>query len=157
MNMTLLSYQNCFDNSLISLSLISYKKSYKVSVSINYPKNSKWLDSLSIHPHARCRITIQQVTTKHFYKNESYFLFFHDSYVISDITQFLTKQTYFMHSQKCTPLQNTCQIRYLYKRQPHKIFKHTQAIRRQHPNCLSVFDHFVGLALKGLTTYLKRH
>ena len=27
--------------------------------------------------------------------------------------------------------------------------KYTQTIRRQHPtNCLSVFDHFVGLALK---------
>ena len=30
--------------------------------------------------------------------------------------------------------------------------KHTQTIRRQQPmNCLSVFDHFMGLALKGLT------
>ena len=29
--------------------------------------------------------------------------------------------------------------------------KHTQTIRRQQPtNCLSVFDHFVNLALKGL-------
>ena len=29
--------------------------------------------------------------------------------------------------------------------------KHTQTIRRQHAtNCLSVFDHFVGLALQGL-------
>ena len=29
--------------------------------------------------------------------------------------------------------------------------KHSQAIRRLLPtNCLSVFDHFVGLALKGL-------
>ena len=29
--------------------------------------------------------------------------------------------------------------------------KHTQTIRRQQPtNFLSVFDHFVGLALKGL-------
>ena len=29
--------------------------------------------------------------------------------------------------------------------------KYTQIIRRQHPtNCLSVFDHFVGLKLKGL-------
>ena len=29
--------------------------------------------------------------------------------------------------------------------------KHTQTIRRQQPtNCLSVFGHFVGLALKGL-------
>ena len=30
--------------------------------------------------------------------------------------------------------------------------KHAQTIRRQKPmNCLSVFDHFVVLALKGLT------
>ena len=29
--------------------------------------------------------------------------------------------------------------------------EHTQTIRRQHStNCLSVFDHFVGLALKAL-------
>ena len=33
--------------------------------------------------------------------------------------------------------------------------KHTQTIRRQQPpNCLSVFDHFVGLALKGLNYLL---
>ena len=33
--------------------------------------------------------------------------------------------------------------------------KHTQTIRRQEPtNCLSVFDNFVGLALKGLTCTL---
>ena len=32
--------------------------------------------------------------------------------------------------------------------------KHTQTIRRLLPtNCLSVFDHFVGLALKGLSEY----
>ena len=36
-------------------------------------------------------------------------------------------------------------------RQIHKIVKHTQTIRRQQPtNCLSMFDHFGGLALKGL-------
>ena len=35
-----------------------------------------------------------------------------------------------------------------FKRQPHKMIKHTQTIRRQQPtNCLSVFDHFVGLSL----------
>ena len=28
--------------------------------------------------------------------------------------------------------------------------KHIQTIRRQPTSCLSVFDHFVGLALKGL-------
>ena len=38
-----------------------------------------------------------------------------------------------------------------FKSQSHKMVKHTQTIRRQKPtNCLSVFDHFVGLALKGL-------
>ena len=38
-----------------------------------------------------------------------------------------------------------------YKRQPHKMVKHTQTIRRQNPtNCLSVSDHFLPLALKGL-------
>ena len=35
-----------------------------------------------------------------------------------------------------------------FKRQPQKMIKHTQAIRWL--NCLSVFDHFLGLALKGL-------
>ena len=34
--------------------------------------------------------------------------------------------------------------------------KHTQTINLQQPtNCLSVFDHFVGLALKGLRAILK--
>ena len=37
------------------------------------------------------------------------------------------------------------------KRQTHKMFKHIQTIRQQKPtNCLSVFEHFVELALKGL-------
>ena len=41
--------------------------------------------------------------------------------------------------------------RYPFKRQPHKIVRHTQRIRRHQPTIfLSVFDHFVGLALKGL-------
>ena len=36
-------------------------------------------------------------------------------------------------------------------RQPHKMIKHTQTVRRLLPtNCLSVLDHFVMLALKGL-------
>ena len=39
-----------------------------------------------------------------------------------------------------------------FKRQPHKMAKHTQTICRLLPtNCLSVFNHFVRLALKGLT------
>ena len=40
-----------------------------------------------------------------------------------------------------------------FKRQPNKMAKHTQAICRLLPtNCLNVFDHFVGLVLKGLNT-----
>ena len=39
-----------------------------------------------------------------------------------------------------------------FKCQPHKMVKHTQIIRRQKPtNCFIVLDHFVGLALKGLS------
>ena len=39
-----------------------------------------------------------------------------------------------------------------FKRQPHKMVKHTQTVRQQHPtNCLSVFDRSVGLAVKGLS------
>ena len=41
-----------------------------------------------------------------------------------------------------------------FKRQPQKMVKHTQRIHRLLPtNCLRVFDHFVRLALKGLTFY----
>ena len=40
-----------------------------------------------------------------------------------------------------------------FKCQLHKMVKHTQTIRRLMPtNCFSVFDHFVGLALKKLTS-----
>ena len=40
-------------------------------------------------------------------------------------------------------------IRIFTKRQPQKMVKHTQKLRPQKPtNCLSVFDHFVGLALR---------
>ena len=42
-------------------------------------------------------------------------------------------------------------VYYPFKCQPHKMVKHTQTIRCLLPaNCLSVFDHFVGLALKVL-------
>ena len=53
---------------------------------------------------------------------------------------------------------NFPQIYLTFKHQPHKIVKHTHTIRRQEPtNCLSVFDHFVGLALEVLTkTKLKK-
>ena len=43
----------------------------------------------------------------------------------------------------------------LFKRQPHKMIKHTQAIRQLLPtNFFSVFDYFVGLVLKGLTHFM---
>ena len=39
-----------------------------------------------------------------------------------------------------------------FKRQSYKMVKHTQTIRQQQlTNCLSVFDHFVKLVLKGLS------
>ena len=39
-----------------------------------------------------------------------------------------------------------------FKRQPSNMVEHTQTIRLQQQTiCLRVFDHFVGLALKGLT------
>ena len=39
-----------------------------------------------------------------------------------------------------------------FKQQPHKMVKHTQTICRLLPtNCLSAFDHFVGLELKEIT------
>ena len=38
-----------------------------------------------------------------------------------------------------------------FQHQPPKMVKHAQTFHRLFPaNCLSVFDHFVGLALKGL-------
>ena len=41
------------------------------------------------------------------------------------------------------------------KRQPPNIVKHTQTIRRQMTtNCMSLFDHFVGLTLKGMLSDL---
>ena len=44
------------------------------------------------------------------------------------------------------------------KRQAHKMVKQTQTIRRLLPtNCLSVFDNFMGLAIKGLAIFRKKH
>ena len=41
-----------------------------------------------------------------------------------------------------------------FKRQHHRMVKHTQTICLQKPtNCVSVFDHFVGLKLKRLRTF----
>ena len=44
-----------------------------------------------------------------------------------------------------------------FRRQPHKMIKHTQMIHPQEPtNCLSVFDHFMGIcAWKGKSETLK--
>ena len=45
---------------------------------------------------------------------------------------------------------------YPFKHQPHKMVKHTKTIRRLLPtNCLNVFDHFMGLALKRLKETLQ--
>ena len=45
-----------------------------------------------------------------------------------------------------------------FKHQSQKIDKHNQTIRRQQlTNCLSVFDHFVGLVLKWLRSDLIRY
>ena len=42
-------------------------------------------------------------------------------------------------------------------RQSHKMVKHTQTIRQQQPTIsLSVFDHFVKLAFKGLIVMCNR-
>ena len=40
-----------------------------------------------------------------------------------------------------------------FKRKFHKMVKRTQTIRREFANCLSVFDHFVKLALTGLRDF----
>ena len=43
-----------------------------------------------------------------------------------------------------------------FKLQPYKMVKHSQTIRSQKPTYyLSVFDNFVGLALKGLSIYIR--
>ena len=43
-----------------------------------------------------------------------------------------------------------------FRRQPHKMVEHTQEIRQLLPtNCLSVFAHFVGLALKDVKIRFK--
>ena len=43
----------------------------------------------------------------------------------------------------------------IFKRQTYKMVKHTKTILRLlRTNCLSVFDHFVGLVLKGLVPSL---
>ena len=59
------------------------------------------------------------------------------------------------HFQSCSQvlLKN---LSWSFKRQPYKMVKHTQTIRWQQPkNCLNVFEHFVGLALKGLKEIFK--
>ena len=45
----------------------------------------------------------------------------------------------------------------LFKRQPHKMAKHTPTICRQKPtNCLILFDHFVESALKGVSNDVRQ-
>ena len=49
----------------------------------------------------------------------------------------------------CQLLNNNCRP---FKYQSYKMVKHTQIIRRLLPtNCLRVFDHFVGSAVKGIS------
>ena len=56
-----------------------------------------------------------------------------------------------MVTEKVSFWQNIHLVSPAYKRQPHKMVKHIQTIRWQQPtNCLSVFEHFVRLTLKGL-------
>ena len=43
-----------------------------------------------------------------------------------------------------------CNYRILFQRQPHKMVKHKQSVGNLPTNCLSMFDHFVGLALRGI-------
>ena len=63
----------------------------------------------------------------------------------------------FISSRSCSDMQSlkngakNKRVHYPFKRQHHKMVKHTQTIHRRQPmNCLRVFDHFVWLALKGL-------
>ena len=50
---------------------------------------------------------------------------------------------------------NVCPRFEPFKHQPHKMVKHTVTIWQLLPtNCLNVFDHFAGLAFKGLGTFL---
>ena len=59
-----------------------------------------------------------------------------------------------MHSCKQVQIQRKKTFQ-TFKRQPNKMVKQIQTIRRQKPtNCLSLFDRFVGLALKGLNPQL---
>ena len=62
---------------------------------------------------------------------------------------------FFQELRKRTPLNKTFQIEFRKEynnvnpssTHSHKMVKHTQTIRQQQPtNCLSMFDHFVGLA-----------
>ena len=63
-----------------------------------------------------------------------------------------------MVTEKVSFWQNIHLVSPTYKRQPHKMAKHIQTIRWQQPtNCLSVFKHFVRLALKGLRKHPPSH
>ena len=62
----------------------------------------------------------------------------------------LTRKKYFLTQFKeCWELINSLSAK------PQKMIKHAQTIPWQQPsNCLSVFEHFVGLVLKGLTHFM---
>ena len=60
-----------------------------------------------------------------------------------------SKTSYYLCSKLMINSQETSR-HYLFKRQSHKKVIHTQTIRL---NCFSMFDQFVGLALKGLTSF----
>ena len=54
-------------------------------------------------------------------------------------------------------LTETIELSYeTFQHQTDNMIKHTQAIRwKESTNCLSVLDHFVGLALKGLINLIR--
>ena len=63
----------------------------------------------------------------------------------------LTYQKTLLHTLLLRVFKIAESLQCILKRQPHKMVKHTQISRRQNPrNSLSMFDHIVGLALKGL-------
>ena len=59
-----------------------------------------------------------------------------------------------LEMRRITHLHGSAHFTIPLKRQSHKMVKHTQTICWQQPtNSLSVFDHFVKLALKGLNMH----
>ena len=76
------------------------------------------------------------------------------SFIVSSSTK---SQSFKMIQRKKTQifqiLRSDFKVFKLFQHRPHKMVKHTQTIHQQQPtSCLSVFDHFVGFALKGLSS-----